>query len=67
LRLVRSRALRGLARALCLDRLHDHRARLGRVLLEIVAEAGVDDRLDEARHSGVSELGLGLTLELRIA
>ena len=62
-----ARLARGLARALGLDGLHDHRARLARVLLEELAQAGVDDRLDEAGHAGVAELGLGLALELGVA
>ena len=68
LRRVRSRALRAASRARCgLHGLHDHGARLARVLLEELAEAGVDDRLDEAGHPGVAELGLRLALELRVA
>src|SRR6185437_16396954 len=57
---------RGLPRALGLHGLADDRPRLGRVLLEELREAVVDDRLDEAGHAGVAELRLGLTLELRL-
>src|SRR5262249_22643636 len=56
-----------LARALSLYRLGDDRARLAGVLLEEVAQAGIDDRLDEAGHAGIAELGLCLPLELRVA
>ena len=46
--------------------LADHAARVLRVLLEPLGQARVDDRLDEAGHARVAELGLGLTLELRL-
>jgi hypothetical protein len=62
-----TRLARGLAGALSLDGLHDHRTRLTRVLLEELAQAGVDDRLHEAGYAGVAELRLRLTLELWVA
>ena len=37
-----------------------------RVLLEVLAEAVGDGRLDLALHLGVAELRLGLALELRL-
>src|SRR6476469_9468389 len=37
------------------------------MLLEIRAKPVVDDGLDRTFHLGVSEFGLGLTLELRLA
>ena len=68
LRRVRSRALRAASRAReACDRLGDHLAGLARVLLQELAQPGVDDRLHEALHAGVAQLGLGLALELRIA
>src|SRR3954466_12856559 len=57
-------ALRGVLRAP--HGLADDLARLGRVLLEELAELLVDDRGDEALHAGVAELRLRLALELRI-
>ena len=42
------------------------RLRVGRVLLEVVAELLVDQRLDEALDLAVAELGLGLPFELRL-
>ncbi len=39
---------------------------LGRVLLEPEQELVVGDLLDQRAHLGVAELGLGLTLELRV-
>ena len=68
LRRVRSRALRAASRArwAWTAFLITARASL-RVLLQELAEAGVDDRLDEAGHPGVAELGLRLTLELGVA
>ena len=57
LRRVRSRALRaaGAARG-GVDRLQDDPPRVGRVLLEELAELAVDDRLDEALDRRVAEL-----------
>ena len=49
------------------DQLVDDRPRLGRVLLEVLAELGVADGLDQAADRRVAELGLGLALELRLA
>src|SRR6266581_1894587 len=46
--------------------LHDHGARLARVLLQELPQSRIDDRLDEAGHAGVAELRLGLSLELRV-
>ncbi len=43
----------------------DPHALLG-VLLEELGQAGVDDRLDEALHARIAELGLRLALELRL-
>ncbi len=57
----------GLAGPLGLDGLVDDGAGLAGVLLEELAQSGVDDRLDEAGHPGVAELGLRLTLELGVA
>src|SRR5262249_38307018 len=57
---------RGLARAGGSDRLVHDLARVGRVLLQELREAGVDRRLDEARNLWVPELRLGLALELGI-
>ena len=67
LRRVRSRALRAAwrARAASTDFVHDL-ARLGRVLLEELAEQAVDGLLDQSLDPGVAELGLGLALELRL-
>ena len=42
------------------------RSRDRRVFLEERAELVVDDRLDDALHLGVAQLGLGLALELRV-
>src|ERR1700691_1848212 len=68
LRRGRARAVRaGPGGARALPGLHDHRARLARVLLQELAQAAVDARLDEARHSGVAELGLRLALDLGAA
>ena len=36
------------------------------VLLQELGQPGVDDRVDEALHARVAELGLGLALELRV-
>ena len=67
LRRVRSRALRAADAGLRgLDGLADDRPRLARVLLQELRELGVDDVGDEALHARVAELGLRLTLELRV-
>src|SRR4051794_15604962 len=55
------------ARALRLHGLRHHLLGLGRVLLEPLRELLVRDLLDHGPHLGVAELGLGLTLELRVA
>ena len=60
-----ARLARRLAGPRRIDRLADDALGDGRVLLEIGAELVVDDRLDDALHLGVAELGLGLSLELR--
>src|SRR5207237_1438398 len=49
-----------------LDGLRDDRARFLWVLLEELAEAPIDDRVDESLQPRVAELGLRLTLELRV-
>ena len=67
LRRVRSRALRAAARAWAAETaLPMTASRLLRVLLEELGQLAVDDRLDEALHARVAELGLGLALELRV-
>ena len=67
LRRVRSRALRAAARACAAGTaLRMIALRLGGVLLEELGELRVDDRLDEALHARVAELGLRLALELRV-
>src|SRR6202012_1277200 len=48
------------------DGLAEHSPGVLWVLFEGLGEPGVDDRLDEAGHARVAELGLRLTLELRI-
>ena len=64
---VRSRALRAAARAREASiALHDHPPRVGRVLLEVLAEFAVDDLLDQAADRRVAEFGLGLALELGV-
>ncbi len=49
-----------------LDGLANDRAGLLRVLLQELGELRVDNRLDEALHARITELGFGLTLELGI-
>ncbi len=49
-----------------IDCLADDPFRLARVLLEELAELAVDRLLDQALDRRVAELGLGLTLELRV-
>ena len=61
-----ARLARRLARARGVDRLADDLARDAGVLLEEGAELVVDDGLDDALDLGVAELGLGLSLELRM-
>ena len=58
---------RSLARPAGGDQLVHDRPRLVRVLLEVLAELGVADGLDQAADRRVAELGLGLALELRLA
>ena len=67
LRRVRSRALRAAwrARAASTD-FGDDPPRVGRVLLEELAELAVDGLLDQALDRRVAELGLRLALELRV-
>ena len=62
-----ARLARRLARARSLDRLVDHLARLGRVLLEELRELLVHRLLDETADARVAELRLRLPLELRVA
>src|SRR5215208_284209 len=57
---------RGLARPRGLQRLVDDRLRLGGTLLEELGEEAVRGALHEALDLGVPELGLGLSLELRV-
>ncbi len=68
LRRVRSRALRAASRARCAWTafMITARASLG-FSSRNSARPAVDDRLDEAGHAWIAELGLGLTLELRVA
>ena len=61
-----ARLARGLARAGRGQALLDDPPAVGRVLVEVLAEAVGDRRLDLALDLGVAELGLGLALELRI-
>ncbi len=63
LRRVRSRALRAASRARRLDRLGDDALGHRRVVLEVIAQLLVDQRLDLALDVAV-ELALGLALEL---
>src|SRR6185436_14061005 len=56
----------GVTRAGGVDRLADRLPRLGGILLEELGEPLVDRRLDEALDGRVAELGLRLTLELRV-
>ncbi len=56
----------GVAGAGGVDGLADDLGGVLRVLLEELGERLVDDRLDEALDRRVAELGLGLTLELRL-
>ena len=62
-----ARLARGVAGVGGLDRLADHGARVGGVLLEELREPLVDGRLHEALDRRVAELGLRLPLELRLA
>src|SRR5215203_2233724 len=57
---------RGLARPRSLQRLVDDRLRLGGTLLEELGEEAVRGALHETLDLGVAELGLGLSLELRV-
>ena len=50
----------------CRQTLFDDPAAVGRVLVEVLAEAVRHGRLDLTLDFGVAELGFGLTLELRI-
>src|SRR4029453_2626744 len=59
-----TRLARGRARLGGLDRLAQDLVGLGRVLLEELGQARVDDRGDEALHARVAELGFRLTLAL---
>ncbi len=61
------RLARRLARPGRVDRLADDLARDRRILLEVGAEVIVDRRLDDALHFAVTELRLGLPLELGVA
>ena len=67
-RRMRSRAFRAAWRArLAAISLLTIGLRLGRVLLEVLGQLRVADRLDEPADRRVAELGLGLALELRLA
>ena len=59
-----ARLARGGACLRGLDRLADRSARVLGVLLQELGQTRIDDRVDEALHAGVAELGLGLALEL---
>ena len=61
-----ARLARGLAGAGRRQALLDDPAAVGRVLVEVLAEAVGDRGLDLALDLGVAELGLGLALELRV-
>ena len=61
-----ARLARGVPSPGRVDRLDQDPARVGRVLLEELAELPVDHLLDQALDRRVAELALRLTLELRV-